>query len=79
MVEVIEEYGGAGLLTHFPNMHKTEVTAAKNANGNTGKAADEEVATAKKIMKEKFLAALMLNRATARSTASSRGEWRRIM
>jgi len=61
MVEVIEQYGGAGSLTHFPNMLKTEVTAAKNANGNTGKATEEEVATAKKIVKEKFLAALMLS------------------
>ena len=61
MVEVIEEYGEAGSLTHFPNMLKTEVTAAKNANGNMGKATEEEVVTAKKIVKEKFLAALMLS------------------
>ena len=39
------------MLTHFPNMLKTEVTVAKNTNGNTGKATEEEVATAKKIVK----------------------------
>jgi hypothetical protein len=36
MVEVIEEYGGAGLLTYFPNMIKKEVIAVKTANNNTG-------------------------------------------
>jgi hypothetical protein len=35
MVEVIKEYGGAGLLTYFPNMIKKEVIVVKAANNNT--------------------------------------------
>jgi hypothetical protein len=27
MLEVIEEYGGAGSMTHFPNMLKREIEA----------------------------------------------------
>ncbi len=59
MVEVIEEYGGAGLLTYFPNMIKKEVFAVKAANKNMGATTGEETKEAKKIVRDKFLAALM--------------------
>ena len=61
MVEVIEEYGGAGLLTYFPKMIKKEVIAAKAANNNTGATTGDETKEAKKIVRDKFLAALMLS------------------
>ncbi len=50
MVEVIEEYGGAGLLTYFPNMIKKEVIAVKAANNNTGDTTGDETKEAKKIV-----------------------------
>ncbi len=58
---MIEEYGGAGLLTYFPNMIKKEVIAAKAANNNMGAMTGEEPKEAKKIVQDKFLAALMLS------------------
>jgi hypothetical protein len=58
MVEVIEEYGGAGSLTYFPNMIKKELTAKSIA---MEKATGNEMKEAKKTVREKFLAALMLN------------------
>jgi hypothetical protein len=58
MMEVIEEYGGAGSLAYFPNMIKKELTTKsidmENATG-------DEMKEAKKTVREKFLAALMLN------------------
>ena len=62
MVEVFKEYGGAGSLAHFPNMLKKELKVAKEENQNTGKATDQEQAKAKKVVREKFLAALMLSK-----------------
>jgi hypothetical protein len=61
MVEVIKEYGGAGLLTYFPNMIKKEVIAVKAANNNKGATTGDETKEAKKIIQDKFLAALMLS------------------
>jgi hypothetical protein len=57
LVKFIEEYGGAGLLTHFPNMIKKELLSD---NLDITKATSDELKKAKK-MREKFLAALMLD------------------
>jgi hypothetical protein len=58
MLEVIEEYGGAGLMTHFPNMLKQEL----EANGiDLSKATNEQLKDGKKAVCEEFLAALMLS------------------
>jgi hypothetical protein len=58
MVEVIEEYRGAGSLTYFPNMIKKELMAKSSA---MEKATGDEMKEAKKIVRKKFIAALMLN------------------
>jgi hypothetical protein len=58
MVEVIEEYGGAGSLTYFPNMIKKELESKKI---DMDKASASEMRDAKKIVRDKFLAALMLS------------------
>jgi hypothetical protein len=58
MVEVIEEYGGAGSMTYFPNMIKKELESKKI---NMNKASASEMRDAKKIARNKFLAALMLS------------------
>jgi hypothetical protein len=58
MVEVIEEYGGAGSLTYFPNMIKKEL---KTKSIDMEKATGDEMKEAKKTVRNKFLAALMLN------------------
>jgi hypothetical protein len=53
MLKVIEEYGGAGSITHFPNMLKQEL----ETNGtDLSKATSEQLKDGKK-----FLAALMLS------------------
>jgi hypothetical protein len=59
LVEVTEEYGGAGSLTHFPNMIKKELLSD---NLDITIATSDELKKAKKKVQEKFLAALMLNR-----------------
>jgi hypothetical protein len=60
MLEVIKEYGGAGLMTHFPNMLKQEL----EANGiDLSEATNEQLKDGKKTICEKFLAALMLSEA----------------
>ncbi len=58
MLEVIEEYGGAGSLTHFPNLLKQEL---KGKGLDLSKTTIEELKEGKKTVREKFLAALMLN------------------
>ncbi len=58
MMEMIEEYGGAGSLTHFPNLLKLELEATGLDFSTT---TAEELKEGKKTMREKFLAALMLN------------------
>jgi hypothetical protein len=63
LVEVIEEYGGAGLLTHFPNMIRKELSSKNIAD--MSKATPNKLKEAKNIMRDKFLAALMLNGANA--------------
>ncbi len=58
LVEVTEEYGGAGSLTHFPNMIKKELLSD---NLDITIATSDELKKAKKKVQEKFLAALMLD------------------
>jgi hypothetical protein len=58
MMEVIEEYGGAGSFTHFPNLLKQELEATRL---DLSTATAEELKEGKKTVHEKFLAALMLN------------------
>jgi hypothetical protein len=58
MLEVIEEYGGAGLMTHFPNMLKQELEAS---GIELSEATNEQLKDRKKTVCEKFLAALMLS------------------
>ena len=60
MLEVIKEYGGSGLMTHFPNMLKQELEAEGTDMTN---ASTDEMKKAKKIVCKKFLAVLMLSRA----------------
>jgi hypothetical protein len=58
MMEVIEEYGEAGSLTHFPNLLKQKLEAiGLDLSATTA----EELKEGKKTVWEKFLAALMLN------------------
>jgi hypothetical protein len=59
LVKVIEEYGGAGLLTHFPNMIRKELSSKNIAN--MSKAMPNKLKEARSIVREKILAALMLN------------------
>jgi hypothetical protein len=61
MVEVIKEYGRAGLLTYFPNMIKKEVIAVKATNNDTGATTGDETKKGKTIVQKKFLTALMLS------------------
>jgi hypothetical protein len=58
MMEVVEEYRGAGSLINFPNLLKQELKA-KELNLST--TTTEELKEGKKTVWEKFLAALMLN------------------
>ena len=60
LVKVIEEYGGPGLITHFPNMIKKELEL-KNPGVDMSKATPDQMKEAKKTVREKNLAALMLN------------------
>jgi hypothetical protein len=73
LVEVIKEYGGTESLTHLPNMIKKELLS-KNIM-DPSKATADELKEAKGIIREKFLAALMLNGANA----SKYGELKRSM
>jgi len=73
LVEVIEEYGGTGSVTHFPNMIKKELLS-KNIMDPSKPWADD-LKEAKGVVMEKFLAALMLNGANA----SKYGELKRSM
>ena len=59
LIEVIKEYGGAGSLTHFPNMIRKEL-ASKNIT-DMSKATPNKLKEAKSIVMDKLLAALMLN------------------
>jgi len=63
LVKVIEEYGGTRSLTHFPNMIKKELLS-KNIK-DPSKALADDLKEAKCMVREKFLAALMLNGANA--------------
>ncbi len=60
MLKMIEEYGGTGSMTNFPNMLKQEL----DADGiDLSKAMSDQVKEGKKTIRKKFLAALMLSRA----------------
>ncbi len=59
LIKVIKEYGGAGSLTHFPNMIRKEL-ASKNV-ADMSKATPDKLKKAKSIVRDKFLATLMLN------------------
>ncbi len=58
MVKVIEEYKGAGLLKYFLNMIKKELMTK---GVGMDKASADKMKESKETMREKFLAALMLN------------------
>ena len=60
LAKVIEEYGGAGSLTHFPSMIKKELLSNNIAVIN---ATAIQMEKAKKNVQDKFLAALMLSKA----------------
>jgi hypothetical protein len=58
MLEVIEEYGGAGSMTHFLNMLKKEI---ESMGTDLAKATSDQLKQAKKTLRDKFLVALMLS------------------
>jgi hypothetical protein len=58
MVEVIDEYGGAGLLTYFPNMIKKELMTK---GFDMDKASADETKEANKMVRVKLHATHMLN------------------
>ena len=60
MLEVIEEYRGAGSMTHFPNILKREIKA-DGTNMSKATNANEQMKEGKKAIRETFLAALMLS------------------
>ncbi len=60
LVKVIKEYGGPGFTTHFPNMIKEEL-GSKNPGIDMSKATPDQMKEAKKTVRTKFLAALMLD------------------
>jgi hypothetical protein len=60
LVKVIKEYGGPESITHFLNMIKKELES-KNPGIGMSKATPDQMKEAKKTIREKFLAALMLN------------------
>ena len=63
LVEVIKEYGGTGSLTNFPNMIRKMLALKKIAD--MSKATPDELREATGAVRDKFLAALMLNGANA--------------
>jgi hypothetical protein len=60
MLEGIDKYRGAGLMTHFPNMLKQELEANVI---DLSEVTNEQLKDGKKTFCEKFLAAIMLSRA----------------
>ncbi len=58
MLEVIKEYRGMGSMTHFPNMLKRELEADGT---DMSKATNKQMKEGKKVVRKKFLAALMLS------------------
>jgi hypothetical protein len=63
LVKVIEEYGGAGLLTNFPNMIRKELSSKNIAD--MSKATPDKFKEAKSVVRDKFLATLITNGANA--------------
>jgi hypothetical protein len=74
LVKVIEEYGGSGSITHFPNMIKKELES-KNPAIDMSKATPNQMKDAMKTIRKKILAALMLNGANVQKY----GELKRSM
>ncbi len=62
LVKVIKEYGGPGSIKHFPNMIKKDLES-KNPGINMSKATSDQMKEAKKTVRKKILAALMLDEA----------------
>ena len=60
LVKLIKEYGGPGSITHFPNMIKKELES-KDTGVDMSKAMPDQVKEAKKTVRQKYLAALMLD------------------
>jgi len=60
MVEVIEDYGGAGSLSHFPKMIQKELDSNSSVS-DPSNPTTAEMNDAKKVVRDKYLAALMLN------------------
>ena len=60
MVEVIEDYGGAGSLSHFPKMIQKELGNDPSVT-DVANATPKQISDAKKAVRDKHLAALMLN------------------
>jgi hypothetical protein len=58
MLEVIEEYGGAGSMMHIPNMLKKEI---ESMGTDLAKVMSDQLKQAKKTVRDKFLAAFMLS------------------
>ncbi len=58
MLEVIKEYGGTESMMHFPNMLKKEI---ESMGMDLAKATSNQLKQAKKTVRDKFLAALMLS------------------
>jgi hypothetical protein len=58
MLEVIEEYRGAGSVTHFPNIFKKKI---ESMGMDLAKATSDQLKQAKKNVRDKFLVALMLS------------------
>ncbi len=58
MLEMIKEYGRTGSTMHFPNMLKKEI---ESIGMDLAKATSNQIKQAKKTMRDKFLAALMLS------------------
>ena len=60
LVKVIEEYGGPGSLSHFPNMIAKEIDVLFPGI-DISNATSDQMKRGKKVVRDKFLAVLMLN------------------
>jgi hypothetical protein len=61
LVKAIKEYGGPASITHFPNNMIKKELELKNPGFDMSKATPDQVKEAKKTVRKKFLAALMLD------------------
>jgi len=60
LVKVIQEYGGPGSLSHSPNMITKEIKMLF-PGVDISNATSDHMKQGKKVVRDKFLAALMLN------------------